>query len=131
MSVFKEATKQHLIFNLGHGVVSTEDLWQYPLEKLNTLYMELHKLKEDSCGVSLLATKSSNTQKLELQLDVIKEIVEDKLAEKEAKKRKQQEIEEAKFEEQILLESIYEDKVSALKSLSLEEKRKKLAELKA
>ena len=127
MSVFKEATKQHLIFNLGNGVVSTEDLWQYPLEKLNTLYMELHKLKEDSCGVSLLATKSSNTQKLELQLDVIKEIVEDKLAEKEAKRLKQEKAEQAR----ILREKLANKKLAALDNLSEEEMEKRLAELEA
>lgn len=123
--LFKEATKQHLRFNLGNGEVTTEDLWAFPLAKLDASYSQLHQELELNKQVSLLSPKTTGNKLLELKLEIIKAIVETKLADKEAKETKALRAEQA----EVIREKLAAKKGQALDALSEEELLKQLAEL--
>lgn len=123
--LFKEATKQHLRFNLGNGDVTTEDLWEFPLTRLDAAYSQVHQELEQSKQVSLLSPKTTNNKLLELKLEIIKAVVEAKLADKEAKETKALRAAQAA----VIREKLAAKQGEALDSLSVEELEKQLAEL--
>lgn len=123
MSIFLEATKQHLRFNLGNGDVTTEDLWSYSLERLDLAYGNLCKLAEQK--PSLLSSRTSEDKRLALATQVIKEVVETKLADKQAKETKALRANQAR----IIREKLANKKEASLDALSIEDLEKQLAEL--
>lgn len=125
MSIFLEATKQHLRFNLGNGEVTTEDLWSYSLERLDNAYSVLHRDMEASKQTSLLKPKTDTSKLLELKLSVIKEVVETKLADKQAKETKALRANQAR----IIRKKLANKKEASLDALSIEDLEKQLAEL--
>lgn len=125
MNIFLEATKQHLRFNLGNGEVTTEDLWSYSLERLDNAYSVLHRDIETSKQTSLLNPKTGTSKLLELKLSVIKEVVETKLADNQAKETKALRANQAR----IIREKLANKKEASLDALSIEELEKQLAEL--
>lgn len=125
MSIFLEATKQHIRFNLGNGEVTTEDLWSYSLERLDSAYSVLHRDIEASKQISLLKPKTDTGKLLELKLSVIKEVVETKLADKQAKETKALRANQAR----IIREKLANKKEASLDALSIEDLEKQLAEL--
>ncbi len=86
--MFEKASKTKLRFNYK-GVCSVEDLWDLSLTALDSIYKGLSKIKRDSEGDSLLEDKKEGDEMLDLQLSIVKHIVEIRLEErKEAKDRK-------------------------------------------
>jgi hypothetical protein len=126
MNIYKEAVKNSKVrFNLGNGYVTVVDLWHYSLERLDALYTELYSELEATNKASLLKPKTDTSKLLELKLEVVKDIVETKLAEKEAKELRA--FNEAKAN--IIREKLAAKKDQALDTLSEEELLKQLADL--
>lgn|SRR5574343_300113 len=128
MNIFKEATKNpNVRFNLGNGEVTVCDLWQYSLERLDSLYGALHQELETINQTSLLKPKTTAGDLLALKLAIVKEVVETKLSEQEAKALKVKNAEQAR----IIREKLAEKKLAELDTLSEEELLKQLESLEA
>lgn len=126
MNIYKEAVRnQQVRFNLGNGLVTVIDLWYFPVEALDKLYTELYSELEETNKASLLTPKTRVTNLLQLKLDIIKDVVETKLAEKEAKEIKAL----REMQANTIREKLAAKKDQALASLSEEELLKQLAEL--
>lgn len=125
MELFKEATKQSLRFNLGNGEVTTEDLWHYGLERLDSLYSTIHQEIENSKQASLLKPKTNASKLLELKLAIVKDIVETKLADKQAKDLKELKANKAR----IAREKLANKQDAALDDLSEEDLEKYIKSL--
>ena len=126
MNIYKEAVKNSNVrFNLGNGEITVVDLWYYSLERLDSLYTELYSELEATNKASLLKPKTDTSKLLELKLEVVKDVVETKLAEKEAKELKV--FNEAKAS--VIREKLAAKKDRVLDTLSEEELLKQLADL--
>lgn len=123
MELFAIATSKKIRFVTVKGSLATEDLWSLTLEQLNTIAIGLNKeLKETE--VSFISSTKTNDL-LKLKFDVVKFIIDVKLAEKEEKKDKA----EKAAKKQQLLELINNKENETLQSLSIDELRKQLEQL--
>ena len=115
--MFEKASRMKLRFNFK-GQCSVEDLWELPLENLDIMYRSLRKKQRDLEGEeSLLTQKTIEDETLELQIGIIKRIVEVKKAEKEARVLELENRQQARK----LDELIAEKKQESLRGKSLEE----------
>ena len=115
-NIFKNATKKKYRFNF-RGVCTVEDLWDLSVENLDLIYKALKKQQKENDGESLLTTVTKEDKALAEKIEIVKEIVVDKLAAAEkarnaAKKR---------AENQRILEIIADKKDETLKEKSIEE----------
>ena len=115
-NIFKNATKKKYRFNF-RGVCTVEDLWDLSVENLDMIYKSLKKQQKENDGESLLTTVTKEDKALAEKIEIVKEIVVDKLAAAEkarnaAKKR---------AENQRILEIIADKKDETLKEKSIEE----------
>lgn len=116
MNIFEKASRLKLRFNLSKGVCTTEELWDLSLESLNDLAVALHKKIKETEDISFIKEKTVANTKLELQFEIVKHIINTKLAEKEAKKLATVKAEKAK----LLKDIIAKKQLGALESSSLE-----------
>lgn len=124
INIFEYATKNKVRFPFK-GLISVEELWDLSLINLDSVYKSLNKLKKESDEESLLDVKSVKDIELDVQIEIIKYIVEYKLKEKAARELA---AENRKKKQRILeIKAQREDK--ALENLSDEELDKMLDEL--
>ena len=75
------------------GLVSVEDLWDLPLESLDSVFKTLNSQAKQIKEQSLLDTKSKEDEILDLQIEIVKHIVQVKLDERnkrlQAKEKKE------------------------------------------
>jgi hypothetical protein len=114
--MFEKASRLKLRFNYK-GLCSTEDLWDLPLTALDTIFKGLNAALKAQKEESLLETKSQADEILDLQIGIVKHIVEVRLAEQKAK---QDEAANAARKQKIL-SIIAEKQDAALQSLSVEQ----------
>lgn len=107
------------------GSISTEDLYDLKVEELDKIYQSLMSKKKEAEGVSLLQTKTAENEELDVKIEIVKHIVEMKLAEAEA--RKQEREKAAKRQE--ILEIVADKENEALKGKSIEELKAMLESL--
>lgn len=118
MDIFKEATRNPLVrFNLGNGDVTVCDLWQYNVDKLDQLHSHLSAQLSVTKAVSLLRPKTASSDLLELKLEVVKNVVETKLAEREERANKAK----ASAQAGLIRERLASLEVETLEGLSKEE----------
>lgn len=91
--MFEKASRTKLRFPYK-GMCSMEDLWDLPVEELDSIYSTLCAKQESTKKASLLSTRTKENSVVDLQIDIVKHIVEVKLQEAEkraaAKERKAQ-----------------------------------------
>jgi len=120
--MFEKASKMKLRFQSSKGLLMVEDLWDLSLEELDSIFKTLNSKLKVAQQESLLDTKSKEDKKVDLQIEIIKFIVEAKKKEKSEKlsavKRKE--------ERQKLLELAARKRDASLEVLTLEEIQKKL-----
>lgn len=97
MDIFEKATRLKLRFNFK-GILTVEDLWDLKLNELDMIYKELNQQKKLQEEESLLTNNLINDV-LNLQINLVKYIVEQKQAEQLAK---QTEIEKQQQKQKIL-----------------------------
>jgi len=123
--MFEKASKLKLRYKLSNGVVSTEDLWDFPLENLNQLAKSLNReLKQDE-EESFIETKSSKSELIELRFEIVKHVIKVKLEEK-------QELQDSIAKQQRkkqLLEILESKQSEELRSMSKEDLLKELDSL--
>lgn len=80
-TIFERASKQKLRFQTARGMLSVEDLWDLSVEQLDAIFKPLNKSAKEQDEESLLDTTKASKEKtmLNLQIDIIKHIVEVKL----------------------------------------------------
>jgi len=119
-NLFEIATRKKFRYPYN-GMISTEDLWDLPVEKLDTIYKKLTKEKKNDEEDSLLTPKTKNND-LEDCIEIVKSVVAYKLnAAEEAKKKA-----EARQKNQRIMELIAKKQDEKLESLPIEELEKLL-----
>ena len=114
--LFKIAAKKKYRFNYK-GVISVEDLWDLDVEALDSIYKNLKKQQKTSQEESLLETVSKEDKEINNKIEIIKIIVNDKLAARE----KAIKAAEKRTQNQRILEIMADKKDAALKEKSIEE----------
>lgn len=86
MNIFEKATRQKTRFETEKGHVGVEELWAFPLEKLNEMGVKLNKVLSESGQFTLLPTAAAKAGETEnqLKLDILKHIITTRVQEKEA-----------------------------------------------
>ena len=122
--MFEIATREKMRFPFK-GVISAEELWDLDVKSLDAIFKTLSSQLKESKEESLLDVKSKQDCELENKIEIIKYIVSVKLEESSqralAKEKKEQ--------KQKLLEILSEKENESLMNMSLEEIKKKIAEL--
>ena len=121
MNIFEYAVENKLRFPYK-GLISAEDLYTLSVSDLDTIYKTLKREAKRNGEESLLATKSNDDVALDTKIEIVKYIVEKKLAQVEA--RKTAAANKAKKEK--ILSILEEKQDAALKNMSEEDLRKML-----
>jgi len=124
MNIFEYAVENKLRFPYK-GLISAEDLYALSVSDLDTIYKTLKREAKRNGEESLLATKSNDDVALDTKIEIVKHIVEKKLAQVEA--RKTAAANKAKKDK--ILSILEEKQDAALKNMSEEDLRKMLETL--
>lgn len=122
MSNFKEASRQKLRFQTPVGLVTTEQLWDLPLQELDAMAVKLEEDYNKSGKKSFLVAKSKKDKQIKLALDIVIEVLEDKVQERDAAAQAASD----KEHNQKILERIQQAKDKELDGLSVKELEKLL-----
>lgn len=122
--MFEVATRKRLRFNF-RGQISVEDLWDLSVENLDSIYRNLKKEEKKEQEESLLKTRTAADQELDIQIELVKYIVETKLAEQKARV----DAKEKKAQKDKILSIIAEKKDAALKDMNVEDLEKMVKDL--
>lgn len=132
VSIFEKASKQKLRFETSKGFISTEQLWDLPLQSntgkvnLDDLAKEVSaKLKESEVESFVTKGKASNTDD-KLRLDVLKHVIDVRVTEKEALSNQRANAERKR----LLLDVLAEKRAANLASLTEEQIQAELDSLK-
>jgi hypothetical protein len=121
--IFEQATRMKVRFN-HKGVCSAEDLWDMPLSALDAIFKALNQEAKAQSEESLLAVKTATSAELDLKLAIVKHVVKTRLEEKVV-------YEQAKANadrKNTILGIIAEKQNESLKSMSIDELKKLVAE---
>lgn len=114
--MFEKAARLKLRFN-HKGLCTVEDLWDLPLRPLDSIFKELNAQLKTQNEESLLDTKSHENEILDLQIGIVRHVVEVRLNEK---KIRENEVERAAKKEK-LLGIIAEKQDASLYDMSIED----------
>jgi hypothetical protein len=124
MSIFEQATRKKLRFQSNRGPLTVENLWDLKLEDLDIIAISLKKSLRENEEESLIKPKRTSPE-TQMAYDVVKHIIETRLAEE--KVRKDRATKNARLAQ---LEELLEKKqLTALEAKSEEEILKEIAEL--
>lgn len=130
-NIFEYATRNKLRFASPRGELTTEQLWEIPLRSrddfnLNTIAKTANKALKDISEESFVETKKTAEQtRREMGLEVIKYIIDVKLAEEKAAETRAT----RKQEKEKLLQILAEKQAGKLSELSEKELQKRIAAL--
>jgi hypothetical protein len=129
--MFEKATRLKLRFSSIRGDLSTEQLWDLPLQSktgfdLDIVAKGVNAQLKESAEESFVTEKSPVSEELSLKLDILKHIIAVKLKEREEAKAASQ----RRAELGRLVEVLEHKKDEALKDLSVEELEARIAALK-
>ena len=121
-NIFEIATREKYRFETPKGNVSTEDLWQMPMNMLDELYQSLESKLNKISGSKSLFNKVDSDKKLEIEKfanmkDIVIHIFKTLEAESNAKAKALEQIQLAKKIDEI----IQKKKDSKLENLSIEQ----------
>lgn len=123
--MYKKALRAKLRFSTAKGKLTTEDLFDLSLADLDNLAIVLDKKLSETPRKSFISDIAPDTQEDELRFNIVKDIINLKLAERNAAQNAK-----AKAAEKAqLMEILHRKKNEALENLSVAEIEAKLAEL--
>ena len=132
MSIFEQATRSKLRFSTTKGMLTVEDLWDLPLVSMSGAQVNLddmarvaYKEMEESACQSFVQKASKISETAKLRFDIIKHIIDVKLAERDAAIERS----EKAVKKQRILELIATKEEESLAGKSLEELQKLAGEL--
>ena len=123
--MYKKASKLKLRFATAKGNLTVEDLWQLSLSSLDIIAVALDEELSKSPKKSFISTTSPENEVLQVKLNIVCDIITDKMAEKT--EREQAKTKQA--EKSRLLDILSRKQSESLENLSEEELQKKIAEL--
>lgn len=123
--MYKEASKMKLRFATVKGNLSVEDLWDLSLTTLDKLAVAIDEQISKNPKKSFISESTPEDKVSKLKLDILKDIISTKLEEKAKKDSEKQKISERNK----LLEILAKKEEASLENLSIEELKKKIAEL--
>jgi hypothetical protein len=124
MDIFEQATRNRLRFSYK-GSVSVEDLWDLGVQDLDKIFKALNKNLKAAEGESLLGTKNKADTETDLQIAIVRRIVEVKLAEMAAREAEA----DRRVKRQKILRIMSTKQDEALQARSIEDLAKMLDEL--
>ena len=124
INLFEIATRKKFRFPYK-GMISVEDLWDLSVNNLDTVFKALNAESKQANEESLLATKSAEDTILDMKINIVKHIVNVKLAE-----ANERQLAAAKREQKRKLEELIANKQDeALQNKSVEDLQEMLAAL--
>ena len=129
--MFEKASRLKLRFDTNKGMLSVEDLWDLPLMSatnkvnLDDIARSLHRQLKNDDDVSFVNLDRKSDKVVQLKFDVVKYIIEVRLAEADAAKITR----ENREKKDRLLQLIAERQDDDLKNMPLDELKKMVAEL--
>ena len=120
--IFKNATKKKYRFNF-RGICTVEDLWDLSVENLDAIYKILKKQQNENEAESLLAKNKNEDSILNDKIEIIKEIVADKIE----TKKKLENAAKKRAQNQRILEIIADKENDELKNKSIDDLKAMLA----
>ena len=130
-NIFEFATRNKLRFTSDRGPLSVEQLWDVPLRSrdgfdLNAVAKATNKAWKDVSEESFVETKKTPEHtRREIALEVVKYVIETKLAEEEAAKKRA----DNKIEKEKLLGILAEKQDGKLSALTEKELQRRIAAL--
>lgn len=124
-NMFEIATRTKMRFPFK-GMVTVEDLWDLSVQNLDKVFKALNSQRKEAQEESLLNTKSSEDERLETQIEIVKYIVGVKLDEQAARLKAA----ENKEKKQKIMALMAKKDDEALENMSKEELQKLLDEIK-
>jgi len=122
--MFEKAVRMKLRFDY-RGLCSVEDLWDLSVKQLDTIYKKLNSEAKAQKEESLLEERTEEHSILDLKINLVKHIVEVKLAEKKAR---EDALEKMEMKNKILrIKAKKQDE--SLENLTIEELDKMMDEL--
>lgn len=122
--MFEIATRNKIRFPYK-GMIAVEDLWDLPLTELDAVFKKLNTQMKKSQEESLLDVRSKEDETIELQISIIKYIVNIKKNEQISRAAAKEKSEK----KQMILKIMEERKAKEIENMSTEELRKMLDEL--
>lgn len=116
MEKFRKALENKYRYSYK-GTLSTEDLFDLSVEELDSIYKKLNKQKKEQKEDSLLGEKIPKSTKLDIKIEIIKEIVNQKLKERDDLKKAQ----ETRMKKQKIMEILASKQDDALNNKTPEE----------
>lgn len=83
-NIWKYAAKNKLTFATNKGTLNSSDLFDLKIEDLDKIYANLKKQEDNQNTYTLLDTKKKENADLEIKIQLVKEVFDDKIAAKEA-----------------------------------------------
>lgn len=123
-NIFEYAAKNKVRYPFK-GFITTEDLYDLSLENLDTVFKTLNKHVKQVNEESLLDTKTTEDEELEVKIQIVKHIFNIKIEERNARLMAK----ERKEQKQKILEIMANKQNEALQNKSLDELQKMLDEL--
>lgn len=123
-NMFEVATRTKMRFPFK-GMISVEDLWDLSVQDLDKVFKTLNSQRKEVQEESLLDTKSSEDERLETQIEIVKYIVNVKLEEQAARVKAA----ENKEKKQKIMALMAKKDDEAMENMSKEELQKLLDEL--
>ena len=124
VNLFEVATRENYLFPFK-GMINVIDLWNLSLINLDSVFKTLNAEVKKSEEESLLNAKTKEDEELTNKIEIIKYIVNKKLAEKEARENEKKN----KEKKQRILEIKAKRQDEALENMSDEDLDKLLADL--
>lgn len=116
LDMFEIATCRKYRFQFN-GSLTVEDLWDLSVESLDKVFKLLNAQRKQTQEESLLASKTKEDEDLMIKIEIVKYIVEVKLAEKEARAKAK----EIKEQKQKIMAILDEKKDKALHDMTTEQ----------
>lgn len=123
-NMFEVATREKMRFPFK-GTISVEDLWDLSVQNLDKVFKTLNSQRKEVQEESLLDTKSSEDERLETQIEIVKYIVNVKLEERAARVKAA----ENKEKKQKIMALMAKKDDEEMENMSREELQKLLDEL--
>ena len=131
INVFEYATRNKIRFHSSRGELTLEQLWDVPLRSadgfdLNAVAKNANKALKEVSEESFVETKKTTLHvRLEITLDVVKNVIDAKLADEEAAKRRAAN----RVEKEKLLAILSEKQDGKLSELTEKQLRQRIAAL--
>ena len=132
-NIFEYATRNKLRFTSARGALTIEQLWDVPLRStddfnLNAIARVANKTLKDATEENFVESARTEAHvRLEATLDVVKRIIDVRLAEEAAAKKRA----ENKKEREQLLTALAEKQAGKLSEMSEQQLRRRIAALEA